>query len=197
MNEINLSLAESEPVAKVLECAREGSWVLICPIQFPQYFTKLYERLQEMRKAGECHKDFRVFFDLQGLTQNEIPDNFLFEQCITLHLDGNNVDALPTFDDIWTKVLDPDYLKVLTDLAEDQAPVRDIELYTQWGPEEGKAAANVKFLFEKDNANVQMIESFKQLAYHKKTEFDELLELQAEQTRRELEKQRAAEERAE
>ena len=48
MSEINLSLAENEPVEKVLECARDGGWVLICPIQFPQYFTKLYERLQTM-----------------------------------------------------------------------------------------------------------------------------------------------------
>ena len=119
VNEINLGLAENEPVDRVLECAREGSWVLICPIQFPQYFTKLYEKLQEIIKSGECHKDFRMFFDLQGLTQNEIPDNFLFEQCITLHLDGNNADALPSFDDIWTKILDPKYLKVLTDLADD------------------------------------------------------------------------------
>ena len=60
-----------------------------------------------------------MLFDLQGLTQNEIPDNFLFEQCITLHLAGNNVDALPSYDDIWTKILDPKYLKVLTDLADD------------------------------------------------------------------------------
>ena len=80
---------------------------------------KLGERLKELKEAGECHKDFRLFFDMQGLTQNEIPDNFLFDQCITMHIDLNNVDVLPTYDDIWAKVLDPRYLEVLTDPAND------------------------------------------------------------------------------
>ena len=72
----------------------------------------------------------------------------MFDQCVTMHIDGDNVDVLPTYDDIWSKILDPRYLAVLTDLAGDQAPIRDIDLFTTWGPEEGKAASNMKFLFE-------------------------------------------------
>ena len=38
---INLHGSEELPVEKIIECAREGHWVLICPVQFPQYFTKM------------------------------------------------------------------------------------------------------------------------------------------------------------
>ena len=38
LDEINLQTAEDSPIEKILECAKNGTWVLICPIQFPQYF---------------------------------------------------------------------------------------------------------------------------------------------------------------
>ena len=151
---------------------------------------KLGERLKELKEAGGCSEDFRIFFDMQGLTQNEIPDNFLFDQCITMHIDENNVDVLPTYDDIWSKILDPRYLEVLTDLNADQAPVRDIELYTTWGPEEGKVANNMTFLFEKRAADKAVSESFRQAAFHKRAEYLQQYEQQREQTRREMEAER-------
>lgn len=51
--EINFQSAQDEPVEKVLRCARSGSWVLICPVQFPQYFTKLSQSLKEI--SSEIH----------------------------------------------------------------------------------------------------------------------------------------------
>ena len=113
-----------------------------------------------------------------------------------MHIDENNVDVLPTYDDIWHKILDPRYLAVLTDLNADQAPVRDIELFTEWGPEEGKIAHNMKFLFEKRSGDAAMSESFAQVAFNKRTEYMEQYERQREGTRRELEAARLKEEAA-
>ena len=64
MQEVNLGQAEESPIAKILDSARDGSWVLVCPIQFPQYFVKLGARLKELEEAGACSRDFRLFFDL-------------------------------------------------------------------------------------------------------------------------------------
>ena len=46
VHEINLLQAEDSPVSKIIECAKNGTWVVICPIQFPQYFMKLGDRLR-------------------------------------------------------------------------------------------------------------------------------------------------------
>ena len=119
VHEINLLQAEDSPINKIVECARNGTWVLICPIQFPQYFTKLSDRLKQL-KDSEVNRNFRIFFDLQGLTQNEIPDNFLFDKCVTMHIDTGNVDALPGYNDIWNKLLNVNYLEILTDLNPDR-----------------------------------------------------------------------------
>lgn len=34
---------------QILEAAREGSWVMLVPVQFPHYFARLLERLEEMK----------------------------------------------------------------------------------------------------------------------------------------------------
>jgi hypothetical protein len=57
--------------------------VLICPVQWPQYVIKLKEKLREMSAEDEIHDEFRLIFDLQGTTQNEIPDSFLFDYSAT------------------------------------------------------------------------------------------------------------------
>lgn len=49
-----------------MEAARQGSWVLICPVQFPQYFTKLSESLKEIE--AEIDEKFRLIIDFQGFT---------------------------------------------------------------------------------------------------------------------------------
>lgn len=98
--EINFQSAQDEPVEKVLRCARSGSWVLICPVQFPQYFTKLSQALKEI--SSEIHSNFRLIIDFQGFTQNEIPDSLIAEESVTMHLDETNIDAMPSFSDVWT-----------------------------------------------------------------------------------------------
>ena len=49
------------------------------------------------------------------------------EESVTLHIDEENVDALPSYADIWTKILSQDYLNLLTDQKTGQAPIRNID----------------------------------------------------------------------
>lgn len=88
VKEMNLDNAEEKPVQTILQSAREGNWVLICPVQFPQYFTKLMQSLKEIK--GEIHENFRLMIDFQGFTQSEIPDSILSDESVTLHLDESN-----------------------------------------------------------------------------------------------------------
>lgn len=113
VKEINLDNAEETPVQTIMESAREGNWVLICPVQFPQYFTKLMQSLKENEEF--INENFRLLIDFQGFTQNEIPDSILSDDSVTLHLDESNVDENPSFGDIWQKILDDSYLHLLTD----------------------------------------------------------------------------------
>lgn len=83
---------EQQVIDGILECARQGTWVLICPIQFPQYTWKLLSRLDALRKNGEIKPSFRLIYDFQGLTQSEIPDSFLFERSVSFHVGPQNLD---------------------------------------------------------------------------------------------------------
>ena len=85
VREVNFDEAEEQPVEKVLECARNGTWVLLCPVQFPQFFTKLRQNLKEIE--SEIDSNFRLIIDFQGFTQNEIPDSLIFDESITIHID--------------------------------------------------------------------------------------------------------------
>ena len=113
VKEINLDNAEETPVQTIMESAREGNWVLLCPVQFPQYFTKLMQSLKDNEEF--INENFRLLIDFQGFTQNEIPDSILSDDSVTLHLDESNVDTNPSFGDIWQKILDESYLHLLTD----------------------------------------------------------------------------------
>ena len=126
VREVNFNLAEQQPVDKILECARNGQWVLICPVQFPQYFTKLSQSLKKM--SDQIDPNFRLIIDFQGFTQNEIPDSILFNESVTIHIDESNVDAMPSYADIWTKILEDNYLQLLTDEAPNKDNLLKIDL---------------------------------------------------------------------
>lgn len=57
-------LRSNTHVNRIIEAANVGSWVLVCPINFPQYRQKLFEKLDHMRQAGQINKNFRLYFDL-------------------------------------------------------------------------------------------------------------------------------------
>jgi hypothetical protein len=120
---------EDRLIESVLESARNGDWVLVCPIQFPQYTWKLLARLDQIRKNGEINGHFRLIYDFQGLTQSEIPDSFLFEKSVTFHVGPQNLDDMPTFNDIWSKILDPNFMDVLTDTSEGRQKLRSIVMH--------------------------------------------------------------------
>ena len=61
VQDINLKSAEEKPIEMILQCARDGNWVLISPIQFPQYFYKLSVALNAMK--DEINQTFRLFID--------------------------------------------------------------------------------------------------------------------------------------
>ena len=60
----------------ILEAARAGDWVLICPVQFPHYFQKLKEKLTTMKHLGQIEPRFRLLVDLQNYKSIEIADAF-------------------------------------------------------------------------------------------------------------------------
>lgn len=124
MVDINFDHAEKQIVDMISDCARTGTWVLICPIQYPQYSWKLIETLKRMDKNKEIHEEFRLIYDLQGQMQSEIPDSFLFERCITFHLGPQNFDQMPTFDDVWSKVLEPDYMNAFMNTVDGRQHLR-------------------------------------------------------------------------
>ena len=66
---------------------------------------------------SQIHDNFRLLIDLQGLTQNEVPDSFIFDKCITFHLNEDNIDEMPSYKDVWSKVLESEYLGILTDFS--------------------------------------------------------------------------------
>jgi hypothetical protein len=102
-----------------LEAAELGHWVLVCPIVFPQFLAKLNDKFEELKEAGQMNSNFRLIVDLQNLNQNEVPDSFLTSQAYIFHLAAQNYDTIMTFNDIWTHILNPKYLNLLTSLEED------------------------------------------------------------------------------
>lgn len=77
--------------------------------------------------SDEINPNFRLIIDFQGFTQNEIPDSLLSDESVTMHINDQNLDAMPSFADIWTKILDDGYLRVLTDQTVGQQPIRSID----------------------------------------------------------------------
>ena len=56
-----------------------------------------------------------------------MPDSIPSEESVTFHVDSSNIDALPTFGDIWYKILDNSYLELLMNEQTGQNPIRSIE----------------------------------------------------------------------
>ena len=181
----------------VLTNARQGGWVLICPLQHPQYLTKLLQQLREMKDA--VHPNFRLLIDFQGFTQNEIPDSLLAQDSVTFHLDDSNADAMPSFGDIWTKILDESYLLLLTSEEKGQNPIRNIDFLQNpdWTSQEASRTKNLKQIYFTSVQNKSKSEQFREFLDKQKNDFEEQLKRQAEITKREMEeeKHRQAEER--
>jgi hypothetical protein len=76
----------------------------------------------------EISQKFRLIIDFQGFTQNEIPDSILFNESVTFHVDSSNVDVMPSYADIWNKILEENYLLLLTDPSSNKEKLLKIDM---------------------------------------------------------------------
>ena len=84
---------------KILDAARTGKWVLVCPIVFPQYLPRVVEKLHEV--GMKVHTDFRLIIDTQNMKANQIPDSFLSKNAYRFVMNEQNADPIVGFSDIW------------------------------------------------------------------------------------------------
>lgn len=80
-----------------------------------------------------------------------------------MHIDEKNLDAMPSFGDIWTNILDENYLTVLTNQQVGQQAIRNIDYLSnnEWSTSDGLKAKNMKYMFEKSVNNDTMTASFR------------------------------------
>jgi hypothetical protein len=72
--------------------------------------------LRNLHAQNKIKSSFRIFVDLQGFSQNEIPDSFLFDNSISFFMtEKNNSEVLDQHQDIWSSLLNPKVLSELTD----------------------------------------------------------------------------------
>jgi hypothetical protein len=53
---------------------------------------------------------FRLFFDLQGYSVQEIPSSFLFDHSVRFYLTEKNNEDMEGFNDVWANILNDDLL---------------------------------------------------------------------------------------
>jgi len=63
-----------------------------------------------MQKEGKVVNTFRLFFDLQGYSLKEIPETFLFDNCVKFYLTEKNNEDMEGFNDVWANILNDDLL---------------------------------------------------------------------------------------
>ena len=82
------------------------------------------------------------------MAQNEIPDSFLFDKCFTFHLNDDNADNQLGYNDIWQKILEKEYLEILTDSRAEQKLLKNMDMFSSWGSTDLRTQS-MAFLFEK------------------------------------------------
>lgn len=92
------------------KCAENGTWVLISTLKFPSFWYKVSNLLADMQDKGKVVNTFRLFFDLQGYSLKEIPENFLFDHCVKFYLTEKNNEDMEGFNDVWANILNDDIL---------------------------------------------------------------------------------------
>jgi hypothetical protein len=92
------------------KCAENGTWVLISTLKFPSFWYTISRKLEKMHEQGRILNTFRLFFDLQGYSLQEIPENFLFNHAVKFYLTDRNNEDMEGFNDIWANILNDDIL---------------------------------------------------------------------------------------
>jgi hypothetical protein len=143
---------DSDPVDLADKAAREGSWLLVSTVRFPQFWKRVCDRLVELEAKGAIDDSFRLIFDLQGYSQSDISDSFIFDHAVTFHLSEQNAEELDGFDDIWSTILDE---RVLLKLEEKIDGMKDLiveESKPKPPKEEGTQSAEVS---EEDESSLR------------------------------------------
>lgn len=94
------------------KCAENGTWVFISTLKFPSFTDKIISFLDQLKKEGWVVYSFRLIFDLQGFSWDEIPDSFLFNKSIKFYLTEDNNEDMEGFNDVWANILNDDILKL-------------------------------------------------------------------------------------
>ena len=92
------------------KCAENGTWVLISTLKFPSFWYKISRRLEKLARKGKVLNTFRLFFDLQGYSLQEIPEAFLHDHCVKFYLTEKNNEDMEGFNDVWANILNDDLL---------------------------------------------------------------------------------------
>lgn len=102
---------------------------------------------------------------------------------------------MPSYGDIWNKILEENYLHLLTDMAPNKETLLKIdEVTSNFGSSmDAVAAKNMQNVFAKTANNATMTESFKMYLNEHHKVFEQQLKVQAEETKRELEEERRLE----
>ena len=74
-------------------------------------------------------------FDLQGFSQSDISDAFIFDHAIPFHLTEQNIEDFESLEDIWSTILDE---RVLVKLEEKVNEMRDLIIEEAKPPEKSK-----------------------------------------------------------
>ena len=63
-----------------------------------------------MARQGKILNTFRLFFDFQGYSLQEIPESFLFTHSVKFYLTEKNNEDMEGFNDVWANILNDDLL---------------------------------------------------------------------------------------
>ncbi|CAG9323337.1 unnamed protein product [Blepharisma stoltei] len=89
----------------IFSSAKEGNWVLISTEQFPFSWKGIYQQLKELNEKNEINEEFRIFFDLQGFKNEEIPWGFLNQECGRIYVIEKDAEEAARYSDIWSRFL--------------------------------------------------------------------------------------------
>ena len=91
---------------------------------------------------------------------------------MTFHIDSSNIDALPTYGDIWYKILDNSYLELLMNEQTGQNPIRSIEFReSQTLAEELIRTRNMKYIYEESVKDPKLTAQFREYLQIQRGEF--------------------------
>ena len=63
-----------------------------------------------------------------------MPDSFLASQSYIFHVTSLNYDKITTFNDIWTHILNPRHLELLTDFENGNSKLKSLETTANFEP---------------------------------------------------------------